>query len=110
MDDVDLDLDSDLDTSGSAFTPVPSHLHPLSAIASLIRWAIEAMEAERERRVSLQLACDKALVEERQARQRQASAALEAERVRRITVLREVEELTCTARAAQVSANSPDDL
>ena len=82
----------------------------MHAIASLIRWAIEAMEAERERRVSLQLACDKALVEERQARQRQASAALEAERVRRITVLREVEELTCTARAAQVSANSPDDL
>jgi hypothetical protein len=62
------------------------------AIASLIRWAIEAMEAERERRISLQLACDKALVEERQARQRQASAALDAERVRRITVLREVEE------------------
>ena len=40
------------------------------------------MEAERERRVSLQLACDKALVEERQARQRQASAALEAELAR----------------------------
>ena len=74
----------------------------MHAIASLIRWAIEAMEAERERRISLQLACDKALVEERQARQRQASAALDAERVRRITVLREVEELTGSARAAQV--------
>ena len=68
------------------------------------------MEAERERRISLQLACDKALVEERQARQRQASAALDAERVRRITVLREVEELTGSARAAQVRASSRSPL
>ena len=42
--------------------------------------------------------CDAALAEERAERQRHASLALEAERVRRVTVLREVEERTCSAR------------
>ena len=63
--------------------------------------AIEAMECERERRVSLQMDCESAHEAERLTRQRMARKALEAERERRVAILRTIEDERCTARQEQ---------